>query len=388
MSEEIQPLPRENGKPLYEQVRAWLLQQVTSGRWPVHHMLPPEVTLAANLGVSRVTLRQAMRDLVQHGVFTKISGRGTFVAIQPEAHLPLLKPVRPSGKADLSQLVGVVVPYTNLPFTSTLVAHLEHELYERGYRMLLTNSQESLSLQSQHLRQLVQLGVAGIILYSGAFLHDETVHFVQKKHVPLVLLDRYYPAIPTAVVTSDHWQGAYTMTEHLLSLGHRRIGFVLAKPEIVTSTLARFEGYKAALKEYGVAFHEELVMHAHIRETTVHTYLERAQTTAVFARNDDSAVEFLHILHLLGKRVPEDLSLVGFDDLPLVSRLDPPLTTIRQQTHQLSATTVHLLIELINHPDETPKTITLPTELVMRNSTAPSFPHDPLRTIETLQSSW
>ncbi len=372
-----QDFVREEDKPLYEQVAAWLLAQVTSGRWPIHHMLPPEITLAEELGISRVTLRKAMRDLVQRGIFTRISGRGTFVAMQ-QGDKELQEATRKvsllqSSVTGEARLVGVVVPSTASAFVSAILAHLEHACYERGYRMLLTNSQDSLTLQGEHLRQLVDFGVAGIVLYSGAFLHDETVNALVRRKFPLVLIDRYYPALEkdTHIVTSDHARGAYIVTEHLLRLGHRRIGFILATTEVVTSTLARFEGYKAALKDYGVTFEEDLVMKAQIAQETVHTYLQRAaHPSAVFACNDVRALEFSHVLGKLGIRVPADLALVGFDDIPLVSRLTPPLTTVAQNAYQLGETTAHLLIDTIEGQVTEPKSIIIPTELVIRESSA------------------
>ncbi|WP_165423077.1 GntR family transcriptional regulator [Ktedonosporobacter rubrisoli] len=365
----------EEDRPLYEQVRQWLLAQVTSGRWSVHQMLPPEVILAAELGISRVTLRRAMKDLVQSGVFTRISGRGTFVARQFAPALEQNRAARPELASETS-LVGVLVSSTNSLFISTILSHLEHAFYERGYRMLLASSHGSLSQQSQRLLQLADSGVAGIILYSGSFLHDETINTLKRRAVPLVLIDRYYPAIETHVVSSDHLHGAYIMTEHLLHLGYRRIGFLLNRPEIVTSTLARFEGYKAALKDYGIAFEEELVMRAQIREEPVRKYLQQAEKpAAVFACNDDQAIEFLHVLHTIGLKVPDDIALVGFDDIPLVSRLDPPLTTVAQNIHQIGEAAAQLLIDTIQEKVTAPKTILLPTDLIIRQSCGSKIQH-------------
>jgi GntR family transcriptional regulator of arabinose operon len=368
---------RIDDKPLYEQVTSWLLSQVSSGRWPMHHMLPPEISLAQELGVSRVTLRRAMSELVRHGIFTRISGRGTFVAIQERGELQ-----EAVHKVSLVQqrvqnetrLIGVIVPDTSSAFVAGILAHLEHVFYERGYRMLLTNSRHSLKLQEEQLHQLVDFGVDGIILYSGPFLHDQSVSSLVRRKFPLVMLDRYYPAIEKNVhiATSDHARGAYLATEYLLRLGHRRIGFVLIKAEIVTSMLARFDAYKAALKDYGLEFEEDLVMQAGISEETVRAYLTRVpDLSAVFVSNDANAIEFLYLLRKLGIRVPDDLSLIGFDDIPPVSRLDPPLTTIAQNVHQLGEASAHLLIDTIEGRITEPQSIVIPTELVIRQSCAP-----------------
>ncbi len=188
--------------------------------------------------------------------------------------------------------------------------------------MLLANSQGNLALQGQHLQQMADLGASGIVLYSGGFLHDEAVRALVRRKLPLVLLDRYFPSITTHVVTSDHLGGAYRATEHLLKLGHRSIGYILANTELATSTLARLEGYKAALKDYGAVFHEEMVMSAQVRPETMEVYLRRRfRPSALLASNDVRAIEVMHVLRQLGLRVPDDMALVGFDDLPIVSRL-------------------------------------------------------------------
>ncbi len=361
-----------SGKPLYEQAIAWLLQKIESGEWPIHHQLPPEVTLAEQLQVSRVTMRRALGDLTKKGYFIRIAGRGTFVAL---AHHPETENT-PQAMHSIQRLhsleahiIGVLVPSTASAFVSTILAHLEHALYKRGYRMLLANSRDSLKLQDEHLQQFVDMGVAGIVLYSGSFLHDETINTLLNQHIPLVMIDRYYPAITTHVVMTDHFRSGYVMTEHLLRQGHRRIGFILATTEMVTSTLARFEGYKGALQDYGIEFDERFLMKAQIHKETVQTYLKRAgELDAVFACNDERALEFYAALRSLNLQVPKDLALVGCDDIPVVSQLDPPLTTIAQNVHQLGESTAQLLTETIEGRITSPQTILIPPELVVRQS--------------------
>ena len=245
------------------------------------------------------------------------------------------------------------------------------------------NSRGSLKLQVEHLQQFMNMGVDGIVLYSGSFLHDETVNTILSQHIPLVMIDRYYPAITTNVVTTNHYLSGYSVTEHLLRQGHHHMGFILATTEMVTSTLARFEGYKGALRDYGVEFDERLLMKAQIHEETVQAYLKRAGLlTAVFACNDERALEFYAALRSLGLRVPTDLALVGCDDIPVVSQLDPPLTTVAQNVYQLGESTAHLLTETIEGRISSFCTITIQPELVIRQSSRPLPEQDTQATLE------
>lgn len=387
---QLSPLEPGSGLPLYEQVTGWLLQKVKSGEWPIHHQLPPEVLLAEQLQVSRVTMRRALGDLTKQGVFVRIAGRGTFVAlthrtVPRSTFVPHLHHadgdgyqegayVRRLSTSDM-RLIGVIVPNTASPFGASILVHLEHALYKRGYRMLLASSHESLKLQDEHLRQYATMGVAGIVLYSGSFLHDEMVNTLLSQKMPLVMIDRYYPAITANLVTTDHYRSGYVMGEYLLRQGHRHIGFVLATTETVTSTLARFEGFKAALHDYGVNFDERMLMKAQIHPETVRAYLKRAhEMTVVFACNDDRAIEFYAALHALGLHIPDDISLVGCDDIPVVSQIYPPLTTVAQNVLQIGEAAAQLLLDTIEGRVLSPRTITIPPELVVRQSSRPPTP--------------
>jgi GntR family transcriptional regulator of arabinose operon len=360
-------------QPLHEEVTAWLLRQITSGRWPVHHKLLRETLLAAELGISRGTLRRAIGTLVQQGILSQVHGRGTYVAAIVDTELKTVT-TSPWGSARETPLIGVVVPSTDSQFVAQVLTYLEYALHERGYRMVLTNSQGSLAREGEHLRQLVELGVAGMVLYPGSFLHDEMASTLVRRGVPLVLLDRYFPAIRTHTVSSNHLQGSYRVVEHLLKLGHRRIGYH-AGLDITTSVLARIDGYKAALKDFGVPFDEDLVLAAQPREETLRVFLQREpRATALACQNDPTAMDCLQLLQRLGLGVPEDVALVGFDDIPIASRVTPPLTTVAQNVSQLGQASANLVMDAVEGRVTAPVSIVIPTELVVRQSCGAHLP--------------
>jgi LacI family transcriptional regulator len=175
--------------------------------------------------------------------------------------------------------------------------------------------------------------------------------------------------VPAHVVATDNLLGAYQATEHLYNLGHRRIGLALESRETVTSSVARIEGYKAALHDYGVPFDDDLVLYASVRPETVRTYLQRATgVTAMFVVNDDCAMALMQILPDFGLHVPDQMAIVGFDDVPMAAHVDPPLTTVAQNTFQLGTAAAHLIADSIEGRVTSPATIVIPPELVIRES--------------------
>jgi LacI family transcriptional regulator len=164
---------------------------------------------------------------------------------------------------------------------------------------------------------------------------------------------------------------------HLLDLGHRRIGFLAGRPDL-ESARNREAGYRAALADAGIEFDPGLVRVGGFTEESArlpaHELLTLAERpTAVFASNDLSAIEVVRTASELGLTVPDDLSVVGFDNIPESALVDPPLTTVDQSIQAMGQEAVRLLIDLIEHPeqhvDEAPPQITLPTNLVVRRST-------------------
>jgi DNA-binding LacI/PurR family transcriptional regulator len=194
--------------------------------------------------------------------------------------------------------------------------------------------------------------------------------------IPLVVLD------PTGVPSDDvpsvgatNWNGGLSATRHLLELGHRRIG-VVTGPSWVLCSRARLDGYRAALDSAGVPVDPALVREGafQIADGLTHTTdLLRLPDppTAVFALNDGMAIGVYHAASVAGLRIPEDLSVVGFDDYPLDQWLVPPLTTVRQPLRDMGAAAARMVMELGRDSEPRANRLDLATELVVRRSTAP-----------------
>ena len=191
-----------------------------------------------------------------------------------------------------------------------------------------------------------------------------------------MLIDRFYPNLATDYVVPDSERGSYRAAEHLLILGHTRIAFAYSSAADMrtTSVRERFAGYRQALSDYGVAFDEQLVWCRPLsRENDPHVwYGERlvaeARPSALMTVNDHEALYVLGAARRCGVRIPEELALVGFDDLPHMAHLHPALTTVAQPREDIGLRAGTLLIDRIEGHDGPPRQLRLPTSLVVRES--------------------
>jgi DNA-binding LacI/PurR family transcriptional regulator len=217
----------------------------------------------------------------------------------------------------------------------------------------------------------------GVILVLSR-LDDGVRTQLRSRGIPLVVVDPTgEPLHDTPSVGATNWSGGLTATRHLLELGHRRIG-VIAGPENLLCSRARLDGYRAAMDAAGVEVDPELIRHGNffvneaVQEGLI--LLDRSpetRPTAIFALNDQQAVGVYLAARELGLHIPDDLSVIGFDDIPTARWASPPLTTVKQPLVQMAVAAAQLVLRLAagEHPTET--RIELATSLVVRSSTAP-----------------
>jgi LacI family transcriptional regulator len=213
-------------------------------------------------------------------------------------------------------------------------------------------------------------------LTDGTVLVTPTVTEVPTNQ-PVVAVDPHSGASAFPTFASQNFEGALSATRHLTGLGHRRIGFLGGRSDLESARL-REQGYRAGLEEAGIVFDPDLVLEGGFTESTAEAparlLLSLAHPpTAIFAANDSSAIQTMRTAVELGFNVPDDLSVIGFDNVPESALTHPPLTTVAQPIQTLGFEAVRLLINLIEHPDQrlaVPSRVALPTELVVRSSTA------------------
>jgi LacI family transcriptional regulator len=270
-----------------------------------------------------------------------------------------------------TNVIGIVVADIE-PFSAELLKGAGAAIRERGYELIVySGSGHGKDHSGWERRYISRLGGT---LTDGIILVTPTVVDVDDG-TPVVAVDPHTGPSTLPSVHSDNLAGATTATRHLLELGHHRIGFLAGRPDL-ESARQREEGYRQALAAAGIAVDPDLIR---VGDYDLETSEEPARQlltladrpTAVFAANDLSAMQTLHVAHTLDLDVPGDVSVVGFDNIPESALIEPPLTTIDQSIQEMGKQAVQLLMDVIEGHTERPRQITLPTRLVVRQSSGP-----------------
>ena len=284
---------------------------------------------------------------------------------------------RPNGvarglKLRQTLVLAVVIPDITNPFFAALFRGVEDGASPRGYNVLLCNTDGSPERQRSHLQSLHARRVDGVILASS-FLKDSTVRWLRKQRIPYVLVNRYSDEAHDPFVGSDDLVGGRIATAHLADLGHRRIGHLAGKATVSTGVLRR-RGYLATLAERGLSTDPRLVIESGYTEEGGARAAERLlaladRPTAIFAVTDMTAVGAFGVARQLGLRIPEDVAIVGYNDIPLASRMVPALTTIHVPIHDFGSVAAQLLLEQIETGEPSQRRVIFNPELIVRGST-------------------
>ena len=245
--------------------------------------------------------------------------------------------------------VGVLTQAIDSPFYGVALRGIEEDLDTAGYSPLFVSGHWNAAEEARCIEVLRSRRVDGIIVLTGR-LSDQALKACAKS-LPVVVTGRTLKAPGLCSLNIDNFEGGRLAAQHLLDLGHRRIAFI-AGDAAHPDALERQRGYQAALEAAGVAYDEGLVAPGRYHEdggleaveTLVHT---RKRFTAIFAANDQMAQGAALALHRRGLRIPDDVSLVGFDDLPASAYLLPPLTTVHQPAHELGRKAAQAMLQLL-----------------------------------------
>lgn len=324
--------------------------------------------VAARAQVSVTTVSRVMNDRNGVSEATALHVRDVIEELGYESSL-----VARSLRNVRTHVIGVLVPGIE-PYGAELLKGASLALQGGRYELVVyaggMNGEDNWERRS--------LSRLGGTLTDGVILVAPTVEVVAGSH-PIVAVDSRVGGSTLPTIDSENFEGARAATRHLLDLGHRRIGFLAGRPDLA-SARTREAGHRAALAEAGIDFDRQLVQVGNFTEETAeapaHALLDLAdRPTAIFAANDRSAIQVMRTAAERGLCVPEDLSVVGFDNIPESALTEPTLTTVDQSIQAMGAEAVRVLLELIERPEDhdplDPVHVRLPTQLVVRRSTAP-----------------
>ncbi|WP_199613589.1 LacI family DNA-binding transcriptional regulator [Paenibacillus alkalitolerans] len=274
-----------------------------------------------------------------------------------------------------SKLLSLLITDITNPFFTTLVRGAEDAAHRLGYRLLLSNSDEDAKKEKEYIDTILSSKVDGVLFAPANDHSAEHLKKLKQHGIPFVLLDREIPGVETDTVVGDSKTGARRLVEHLISLGHRRIAMINGASNVSTARL-RKEGYEEALKLHQISLREDYMAEAGFTQIHAGNIVERLLSlddppTALFAANNFLALEAMRSLLDRGIRVPEDISVVCFDELEAGFVLDPYLTVAAQPAYEFGTLGIQMLIDRIegNAGDEWRKVI-LPPKLYIRKSAA------------------
>ncbi len=327
-------------------------------------MHPTVYTVAEKAGVSIATVSRVINNSpkVRSGTREKV-----LKVIEELDYHPNLSA---QGLAlNITEIIALIFPDISGPFYSEVLRGVEKEASQHNYHLLIygTHGKES---NTRFLRRLPGR-VDGMILMTRS-VDDQYILDLSRKRIPFVLLDRETDGVIADCILSNNVSAAADAMEHLIQHGRQRIAFISGPVDSPDSN-ARFTGYQQTLKKHGLPAWASLVEHGDFRQPSGYQAMIRlldqaARPDAVFAANDEMAIGAIEAIRSRGLLTPDDVAIIGFDDIQLASYVQPSLTTVRQPMRQFGALAVQQLLRRIHDPTTRPETIVLPTQLIIRHS--------------------
>lgn len=273
------------------------------------------------------------------------------------------------GKTHLSGLIipmGVGRLFTD-PFFPILIQAIAAACSARNYSIMLWLADPD--YERRTMAEILDDGLLDGVVIASMLTNDPLVETLSNSHMPFVLIGRHPTRDCACYVDVDNYNAARNVTTHLLDLGRKRVATITG-PQNMIAGLDRYEGYRAGLRERGIFPRPELAVDGYFTEQGGYEGVKALiphRPDAIFAASDAMAAGALRALAEAGLRVPQDVAVIGFDDVPLAAHTNPPLTTVRQPIQMVGATAANALIDMIEQKSLT-HNIILPTELVIRES--------------------
>lgn len=389
----LKNLSLSNGgdQPLHRQLSSFLVEAIRSGQVPEGDMLPSEHTMCRELGISRVTVRRAVDDLVEQGFVARQAGRGMVVLgrePQPEKSKRVAEVA-----AQPSRLISLIVANALGSFMSLVIQGVDEILREHGYRVTISVSDDDFDREREAIRSAVEQGVDGILLFSvgprdGVNPNCYEYLRVQEQGLPLLLLDRYFPDLPLGYVVGDNRRNMRELTEQLLDHGHTQIGLLYSDLSI-TSVRDRYQGFVDAMmvcQHKPAAIIEAGGRHTGLDDVqlgiaAIERFLESGESLphAIVATSSYLGIGAQRVLRAAGYEVPDDVAIIGYEDVPEAAALDVPLTVFDVPVAELGRVAAQRMIDVIEKRIKAYDVrVELPGRLIARSScgTVPEIDND------------
>jgi len=329
--------------------------------------MPTIRDVAKLAGVAPITVSRVINDTSYVSQETR---KRVEAAIKVLGYVPNM--LGPSLRFKQTMTLAMIITDITNPFWTTVTRGVEDVAQANGYSTILCNTDESVEKQKQYVQMLLRRRIDGILLVPASSSADP-IRLIQHQGIPVVVLDRMIPDLDIDIVRADSQKGAYQLTQHLLSLGHRQIT-MLAGPQTVSTAVDRVNGFCQAMDEAGLEVRNTQILWGNFTQESGYEMAQEALTatprpTALFAANNFVAIGAMRASRDNSYRIPEDVALVSVDDIPPSFTVEPFLTVATQPAREMGKQAAGLLLDRIQGEGDRPcQHIILPTEMIIRRS--------------------
>jgi LacI family transcriptional regulator len=331
--------------------------------------------IAKKAGVSPMTVSRVINNspLISEKTRKKVEE-----VIQELEYLPNKQARTLSSKK--SKLVSLVIPDISNPFFTNIARGAEDKALQLGYQLLLSNTDEQIVKESNYINLLISAGADGILITPAGDNSVSNLRKLVKRRIPFVMLDRIVESVSADVVSGDNLATTKKLIDHLLELGHRKIA-LFNGPSSLSNARERLQAYKNSLAIAGIEVDPSLIIETHFKQDNFEEIISKlisfdpsSRPSAIVAANNFIGVNTLRALRSLQIVVPEEVSVVCFDDPETIPDYNPFLTVAAQPAYDMGFIGMQLLIERIEgSAPATNRKIVLPSELIVRKSTSKVF---------------
>lgn len=268
--------------------------------------------------------------------------------------------------------IGIIITDILNPFYTAIVRGIEDVTYKSGYSVMLCNTDEDPGKEILYIQILLEKRIDGLIISSA--IQDGVHPLVSPlRQIPLVTIVRRIRGLACDAVLGDNRGGVYKGIDHLIALGHRRIGMITGPPGL-SSGAERLEGYNEALRKHRIPVDDRWIKRGDFKREsgyalTQEILREGSPVTALFVANNQMAIGALQVLNEMKIRIPEDISFISFDDMEWYGLLDPPLTAVEHSPYLMGKAAGEMLLQRISKNRKNPKRVMIPSHLIIRKST-------------------
>lgn len=351
--------------PKYAALKEYLKNEILEGRIKYGDKMPSENELADNFNLSRHTVRQALSLLVNGGWIYKEQGKGTFCTY-----------IKNKGTNSRGKTIAVLTTYISDYIFTNIISGIEEILSLRGYNMLLTNTNNDKEKEAQHINNLIEQNILGVIIEPTKSainnINVDELNKIKDKDIKFVYINSFYDEPESSYVIMNDEKGGYISTKYLIDIGHKNIAGIFKCDDV--QGIKRQNGFLKALNDYNIEFNKDYLCQYQTSEKNSEPYnfvkglmKNENRPTAIVCHNDEIALKVINAINEEGLNVPEDVSIVGYDDSTLAVASQIKLTTIRHPQKAMGKQAAEFLIDMIEGKTKMPFMVYEP-ELVVRNS--------------------